>query len=250
MSDKSADLIELFSSIQGEGLLVGLRQAFVRFSGCNLACAYCDTESTTPSHSCQLERTPGRRDFLTIDNPVPLERVISLLRGWQKGWPGIHHSVSITGGEPLLNHEVLLEWLPRLRDIFPICLETNGVLPKALEQLISHVDYVSMDIKLPSACGSETLWTQHRDFLRIASRKDVFVKTVVDSTTEDWEIVRTCEIISEIAREIPLILQPVTGKDGSVGISALKLLELQETASGFLKEVRVIPQTHKFIGQL
>ncbi len=250
MSDRSADLIELFSSIQGEGLLVGLRQVFIRFHGCNLSCAYCDTESTTPPQYCQLEGTPGRRDFTRSANPIALERVLKLLEGWQKGWPGINHSISITGGEPLLNHEILVDWLPRLREFLPICLETNGILPKALAQVISCVEYVSMDIKLPSSCGSETKWEQHRDFLGIASRKNVFVKTVIDNTTEEWEIVRTCEIIAEVAKEIPLILQPVTRMDGTVGITALKMLELQETASGLLVEVRVIPQTHKFIGQL
>lgn len=250
MSDRSADLIELFSSIQGEGLLVGLRQAFVRFQGCNLSCAYCDTENTAPPQHCQLEGTPGRRDFIQVGNPVSLERVLGLLAGWQRGWPGIHHSISITGGEPLLNHEVLVDWLPQLREVLPICLETNGVLPKALAQVICHVDIISMDMKLPSTCGSETLWEEHRDFLRIACRKHVFVKAVIDNATEDWEIVRTCEIISEVERDIPLVLQPVTRPDGTVGMTALKMLELQEVAHGFLSEVRVIPQTHKFIGQL
>ncbi len=250
MSDRSADLIELFSSIQGEGLLVGLRQVFVRFHGCNLSCAYCDTESTTPPRHCAMEGSPGRRDFIQAANPVSLERVMGLLAGWQRGWPGIHHSISVTGGEPLLHHEILLEWLPLFREVLPICLETNGVLSAALSRIISHVDYVSMDIKLPSSCGSETMWTQHRDFLGIAARKQVFVKAVIDNKTEDWEIVRTCELIAEIAREIPLILQPVTHNDGTVGMSALRMLELQELASGFLAEVRVIAQTHKFMGQL
>jgi organic radical activating enzyme len=250
MSDSPADLIEIFSSTQGEGLLVGLRQVFVRFYGCNLSCAYCDTESTSPPLNCQLEGTPGRHDFIKTANPVSLERVLGLLTGWQRGWPGIHHSISITGGEPLLNHEILLGWLPQLRQLLPICLETNGVLPVALSLLIAHVDYVSMDVKLPSTCGSETLWEEHRDFLRIASRKKVFVKAVIDNTTEEWEIVRTSEMIAGVAREIPLILQPVTRADGTVGMSALKMLELQELAGGFLAEVRVIPQTHKFIGQL
>ncbi len=249
MNERSADLIELFSSIQGEGLLVGLRQVFVRFHGCNLSCAYCDTESTISPLYCQIEGTPGRRDFIQAANPVSLERVLGLLAGWQRGWPEIHHSISITGGEPLLHHEILLEWLPVLRKILPICLETNGVLPAALSRIISHVDYVSMDIKLPSSCGSETMWTQHRDFLGIASRKNVFVKTVIDNTTEDWEIIRTSETIAEVARGIPLIIQPVTQTDGTVGITALRMLELQELASGFLAEVRVIPQTHKFMGQ-
>jgi len=44
--DLYADIAEIFSSIQGEGLYVGRRQIFIRFCGCNLNCRYCDTETS------------------------------------------------------------------------------------------------------------------------------------------------------------------------------------------------------------
>ena len=44
-----APIIEVFSSIQGEGLLIGRRQIFVRFAGCNLNCNYCDTPESRKS---------------------------------------------------------------------------------------------------------------------------------------------------------------------------------------------------------
>lgn len=249
MSDRPADLMELFSSIQGEGLLVGLRQIFLRFHGCNLACVYCDTERVSPPAHCTMEGTPGRRDFLHVENPVSIERVMSHVSGWQSGWPGIHHSISITGGEPLLSHEILLEWLPELRTLLPIYLETNGVLSTELSRLIDHIDHISMDIKLPSTSGCTDLWTHHLNFLRIAVRKNTFVKAVINDETEDWEIIRACEIIGEVDGKIPLILQPVTLSDGKVGVAPLKVLELQEIACGYLEDVRIIPQTHKFMGQ-
>jgi len=250
MSDQAGEIVELFSSIQGEGPLVGIRQVFLRFYGCNLSCAYCDTENTVPPVYCLMERTPGRRDFVREENPVSIHQVLGLLGEWQKGWPGIHHSISITGGEPLMWHELLLEWLPPLRELFPIYLETNGVLHTALSKVIPHVDYISMDIKLPSTCSGQTLWGHHRDFLRIAAQKNIFVKIVVDNGTDQREIIEASEIITEIDRNIPLILQPVTLKTGNVGITPLRMLELQETASNYLAEVRVIPQTHRFIGHL
>lgn len=250
MNKPATDIVELFSSIQGEGVLVGLRQVFLRFHGCNLRCSCCDTEGATIPEFCLMEGTPGRRDFIHMKNPVALERVVSLLEGWQQGWPGLHHSLSLTGGEPLLKYEILLDWLPVLANLFPIYLETNGVLHSALARLINHFDHISMDIKLPSTSGQTNLWEHHSDFLKVAAQKDVFVKTVIDNQTEDWEIIRACEIITAVNRAIPLILQPVTLANGHVGISPLRMLELQELACGILAEVRVIPQTHKFIGQL
>ena len=250
MSSAQAPLVECFSSIQGEGVLVGLRQVFLRFSGCNLNCSFCDTPgmSETPQE-CLLELTPGRRDFFKVKNPVSLERIASLMESWTVGWPGIHHSLSVTGGEPLLYGEQLAQWLPVLRRLLPIYLETNGTLPDALAPLIPHLDIIGMDIKLPSASGCAELWDEHRAFLTIASKTSVFVKIVIDQSTQEWEIERSCALIAAVDPAIPLILQPMTLANGSIAVSALRTLELQELTGG-LKEVRVIPQTHKFMGQL
>ncbi len=250
LNNNPANLIEFFSSIQGEGLLVGVRQIFIRFHGCNLRCSYCDTEVDPLPHYCRMEGTPGRRDFINVSNPVPMDRVISHLIGWVKGWPGIHHSISITGGEPLLNRETLRAWLPELRKYLPVYLETNGVLHRTLSSLMNCLDHISMDIKLPSTSGCTDLWEKHEDFLRIAAQKNVFVKIVISDTTEDWEIERACKIVASVNRAIPVILQPVTLKSGKVAISPLKILEFQEIACRILTEVRIIPQTHKFTGQI
>jgi organic radical activating enzyme len=250
MNNPVAPLVEIFSSIQGEGPLVGERQVFIRFAGCNLACAYCDTNQGAVEAECLLECTPGRRDFLRVANPVALERVTSLLKGWQRGWLGCHHSISITGGEPLLHVAALQIWLPELNRLLPLFLETNGVLPAALGLVIHHLDYVSMDIKLPSSAGFTPQWEQHRDFLQIARQATVFVKTVVNDATEDWEVERTCDLIARQDTSLPLVLQPETRRDGQVAIKPVRLLELQEIAAAMLSHVLIIPQTHKFIGQL
>lgn len=250
MSSPTAELTEVFSSIQGEGALIGLRQIFVRFRGCNLQCDYCDTPTEFSSEPCQVEQTPGRRDFVPVANPVALHRLLSLIERWHRGWPGVHHSVSITGGEPLVSHEVLQSWLPQLRSLLPVYLETNGVMHTALELLIDHIDMIGMDIKIPSTSGCTDLWDDHRRFLNVAAAKDVFVKVVVGEQTEEWEIERSAEIVRGEGRDIPLILQPITRLDGTIGIGPVRVLELQEIASGYLRDVRVIPQTHKFMGQL
>jgi 7-carboxy-7-deazaguanine synthase len=248
MSDKEANLLELFSSIQGEGLLVGVRQVFIRFRGCNLKCSYCDTETPSLPAFCRMEVTPGRGDFVEVANPVSLGRIIPLLEGWSRGWPGIHHSISITGGEPLLFPEFLMEWLPELRKVLPIYLETNGVLPAALLSILQMLDHISMDIKLPSTSGCSDQWDLHEQFLRLASEKNVYVKVVAGDETEDWEIQRACETIVAVDRRIPFIIQPVTRVNGQIGLAPVRILEFQEIACRFLEDVRVIPQTHKFAG--
>ncbi|MCK5782821.1 MAG: 7-carboxy-7-deazaguanine synthase QueE, partial [Desulfobacterales bacterium] len=92
-----ADLVEIFSSIQGEGTLVGCRQVFLRFSGCNLNCHYCDTNFQKTA-TCQVEKNPGSGKQESVENPLGFTRVKSLITAWTSELPGAHHSISITGG--------------------------------------------------------------------------------------------------------------------------------------------------------
>nr|WP_246559512.1 7-carboxy-7-deazaguanine synthase QueE [Geoanaerobacter pelophilus] len=248
VNNSSANLIELFSSIQGEGVFVGRRQVFLRFPGCNLDCNYCDTKHDPPEF-CTIELTPGERDFRQFRNPVSLATIFDLLTSWKKSAPYLHHSLSITGGEPLLHSGLLSEWLPVLRSVFPIFLETNGILSEQLVKIIDNVDMVSMDIKLPSTSGHSDLWGKHLEFLKIAATKQCYVKVVVGAKTGADEIGEASRLIASIDGGIPLIIQPVTNQINDQGIGA-HLLLLHQTATVFLKDVRVIPQTHTMLNIL
>lgn len=250
MKSDSANLAEIFSSIQGEGIHIGRRQIFVRFIGCNLACEYCDTHQFDNAVHCRLESTPGRGDFYTVANPVPIAKVTALLAQWQGGWPGVHHSISLTGGEPLLHVDTLRLLLGKLKGILPLHLETNGVLHSALGVVVRDLDFISMDIKLPSSTGEETMWDHHMEFLSVAAATELSVKTVVNAATRHWEIIRAAEITASVSRSIPFIIQPETAQDLSLRIGGAELIELQELAAGILTDVRIIPQTHRFIGLL
>lgn len=241
---------EIFSSIQGEGMLAGHRQIFVRLTGCNLDCRYCDTDFEA-SEICSVETAPGSGVLDTLPQPLTLDRITTILADWVVQLPGAHHSVSFTGGEPLLHADALVEWFPEIRKLLPIHLETNGTLPTALRQVKQHLDYISMDMKLPttSACSAE-VWALHAAFLREAYGSNVSVKVVIGESTPDSEIHQMCAIISSVDVALPLFLQPLSLPDGTVGITAAHILALQAVASSSLADVRVIPQLHRMLGAL
>lgn len=243
-----AQLIEVFSSVQGEGLLVGCRQIFLRFATCNLNCAYCDTPFA-PQADCRIEDAPGSGNFRSLPNPVGLELLYNILFQWHREAPGMHHSIALTGGEPLLHGVALAEWLPALRRLFPVHLETNGTLPEALAPLIAHFDWIAMDIKLASMTGQPTPWDAHRAFLaQLRGARDQ-VKLVVGEETPDDELAQAARLVHELAPETPLVLQPVT-RQGQITLGSRQLLDLQARVAAIHPVVRVIPQTHRFIGLL
>ncbi|WP_245706568.1 7-carboxy-7-deazaguanine synthase QueE [Desulfuromusa kysingii] len=243
-----ADLIEIFSSIQGEGILVGCRQIFLRFCGCNLSCRYCDT-NFEKTDKCLIESIPGSGELDTLNNPLSLAQVETLLDSWNSELPSAHHSISITGGEPLLQADLLLSWLPTLRKALPIHLETNGTLPAQLGKVIQHLDWVSMDIKLHSQTGERTEWDLHRQFLEIANQTDCYVKLVVGENTPDLEMQLAADLVATVSKYIPIVLQPVT-MDGRIQVSTRRLLQMQAIIAEEIPSVRVIPQTHRFMGLL
>lgn len=244
-------LVEVFSAIQGEGPIVGTRQIFVRYLGCHIQCAYCDTPAThTKQRQVRIEQTPGQRDFLSLPNPMThddlMQQILQL-----EAFAGLHDSVSLTGGEPLQHVRSLLDLIPRLKAHFPIYLETDGILYQNLEQVLPQLDLIGMDFKLPSATGLQPYWAEHAQFLQRAARREVFVKLVLSQQSTSEEIDTSLELIRSVDPEILLILQPVTPY-GSVRHSPTpeQMLSWQSRAKQALKRVRVIPQTHKMMGQI
>lgn len=237
---------EIFSSIQGEGPYVGVRQIFLRLPKCNLMCPYCDTEIKVPQQF-RMETIPGSLHFNKIDNPVSLDKLLELLlRTYDFS---IHHSLSVTGGEPLLWANELQVLLPFLREKrLNIYLETNGTLPDQLLQVLPWLDVISMDIKLPF--DGQAFWDVHESFLRYSLQKEVFVKIVVHKETPMKDLLNARDLIAGVDPTILTILQPVTETQGIITPKPLQLLEWQSLFLKKLINVRVIPQTHVFMGQL
>ena len=241
-----APLIEIFSSMQGEGVLIGCRQIFVRFAECNLACDYCDTPFQA-GPTCRIETRPGSGQFDTKDNPVILSEVTRLLADWQRCSHNMHHSLVLTGGEPLLHADLLQKWLPEARSVLPIFLETNGTLPAQLAKVLLMLDWISMDIKSAAVTGAPTQWAEHADFLDMAGQRLCQVKLVVDAGTKVDELLAAARLVNRYAPEVPFILQPRTLASGSA-MSGAALLNLQAIAAADHHDVRIIPQIHPWLG--
>ena len=240
-----APLIEVFTSFQGEGPYVGCPQLFIRFAGCNLRCRYCDTPVAAGEHA-HLEATPGKGDFRLAPNPVSVHHILPIL---QQAADAQLHSWSLTGGEPLLYPAFIKELAFATRPSkVKIYLETNGTLNEALTAIIDCVDIIAMDIKVPSTSGLPPLWTRHRQFLQVASQKDVFVKVVVAETTQEEEVEAAASLVASVAADIPLILQPVSAPAGLGAVNTAHLLRLCRRARTYLSDVRVIPQVHRILG--
>lgn len=155
-------LIELYKSVQGESSFAGLPCIFVRLAGCNLRCAWCDSEYTFT----------GGKPF-TLDE---IEQQIKALAPCTL--------VEFTGGEPMLQHKELLPLMDRLlAEDFTLVIETSG------ERLLADVPkgvHKIVDVKCPGAgSAANTFRIENLDAL---TRNDE-VKFVI-STREDYEFAR------------------------------------------------------------
>jgi 7-carboxy-7-deazaguanine synthase len=255
-----ADILvtEVFSAIQGEAALVGERQIFVRLTGCNIRCGYCDQPEALERRPgpCQVEGTPGRRDWTHRSSPLPIADVTAAVDSLNGRLP--HHSVSLTGGEPLMQSSRTAELVRQLADRgHDVMLETNGTLVAALARTLPWVRYVSMDHKLTSVDGAGVRPETQRRFLRTAlasAATTTWVKVVVGADTDADEFDRAVDMVASAGDDTArpeVFLQPVT-PFGTVDRppSPEQVLELQERALRRYPRVRVIPQTHKAIGQL
>ncbi|MEM2293582.1 MAG: radical SAM protein [Nitrososphaerota archaeon] len=151
---------EIFFSIEGEGIEIGRPEVFVRLSGCNLRCSWCDTKYA-----------------LKNGKEMSIEEIIQEIGKYPC------KNISITGGEPLLQRKELLELVKRLKNLgYWIQINTNGTIFD--EEIFRLVDLISMDCKCPSS-------RMKSDLEVLKKTKDLFnFKTqfkFVISNEEDYE---------------------------------------------------------------
>ena len=212
---------EIFESVQGEGPYIGVNQLFIRFSECNLHCAYCDTDF--------------RSDLKWYSTGELCEEISK--------YKNIH-SISLTGGEPLIAADFLQGLLNRVKN--KIYLETNGTLYNELQKIIDCVDIISADIKLPSATLMRDLFTEHEKFIDIAVKngKEIFLKVVFDEKITEKEIIKTC--LTAEKYKLLIILQPKM-EGAALKLQSEFINKIYYRFINKYKNVRLIPQVHKFL---
>ena len=173
-------IAEIFTSIQGEGDSSGYPTVFIRLSGCNLRCVYCDT--------------PYAQDGAGTDMS-PAQVADEVIQA------GVGH-VCITGGEPLLQQDDLLPLLQMLRDAqVEVSIETNGTIDFRPFQKFATI---CMDVKCPSSGVASDLT------LLPFIRAEDSVKYVI-GTGEDLDY--AYKIITSVPVKGTIFWSPVFGSD-------------------------------------
>ncbi|RLF44309.1 MAG: hypothetical protein DRN29_08695 [Thermoplasmata archaeon] len=171
---------EIFFSIEGEGKNAGLPTIFIRTTGCNLRCNYCDTKYA-----------------YFEGEEMDLKQILKKIKKWNC------KRVCITGGEPLLQNELpsLINML--IYNKYKIKIETNGSLD--ISEIAKKEVMISVDIKCPSSGMHEKMWMENIFLLR---KKDELKFVIGDK--RDYEYAK--DIIKKYLPKCEIIMQPVWGK--------------------------------------
>ncbi len=202
---------EIFFSLQGEGLEIGLPTVFIRLFACDLRCSWCDT----------MYAVEGR-DF----KDQSVEEVINEVQehGCKR--------VCITGGEPLIQMkevEELANWL--LDHGYTILLETSGhKMPPPI--LWTEKSIISMDCKCPSSNMQDKMDFELFSKLRPRDQLKFVIQDI-----DDYEYARA--ILNRYTINANIIFQPTHG-------SELAWLT-EKVIDDKLEHIRVLPQLHKII---
>ncbi|MFQ6127448.1 MAG: 7-carboxy-7-deazaguanine synthase QueE [Thermoplasmata archaeon] len=198
---------EIFKSLQGEGIEIGVPTVFVRLTGCPLRCKWCD-----------------QQDAWVTGKSIGIEEILEEVAGYKCPY------VCVTGGEPLAQDDSI-KLISRLLEAgYMISIETGGSI--SLEELpCSENLMVSLDIKCPSSGMHDKMDLSNIELLSLSDQ----LKFVI-ADEEDYAHAKS--IIERYGPQCSIVMQPVGGKD---------LRWLAEKVLQDDLRVRVLPQLHKLI---
>jgi organic radical activating enzyme len=278
----TAPVLEVFGSIQGEGAFVGEPQTFLRLRGCPLRCRWCDTPGSWRVGAGPLARVVVRTESHldpdgSVESPqtygAPSDRDVRREPAWATAFQALcwisaaegpyPRTISVTGGEPLLWPDFLIE-LRRLAGDRRIHLETAGAHPETLARVRDSVDHLSVDLKLPSTLdapvtvdevdgeptprtAAEWRAVRHR-VLALVRNRDACAKLVLPGGVPPAEVEELLDDVARIARELPVFLQPATPIGTATAPDEHELRLAIDAAEERELNVRVVPQVHRLLG--
>jgi len=171
---------EIFYSIQGEGKWSGLPNIFIRTTGCNLRCSYCDTKYAYKN---------GKQ--------MDINKIIKKI----KQYPC--KNICLTGGEPLIQDEIKKLINTLIKNKYKICLETNG--SQKIDDLPNNNSLIiSMDIKCPSSKMNKKMLFENINTLKTKDQ----IKFVIKNK-EDYNYAK--KIINKYKPKCSIFFQPIWG---------------------------------------
>ena len=231
-------LFEIFTSVEGEGILYGTKTLFVRLAGCPFTCFYCDTKESLPPDSgteYSIEDANQLIDF-NLKNQT--------------------YKVNFTGGDPLIQHKAVALLAKHIQDKkIPTYLESSCFDIDRFNHVLPFIDIVKIEFKTKD---SDFVDSKHYEGLightmkclksSVKSKKTTYIKIVVSSKTQPNEFVKLVKEIFNIISKDDIdgfIIQPTYGiSEPSLDL----LLELYDLVYPYYIDVKVVPQLHKFIG--
>ena len=231
-------LFEIFTSVEGEGILYGTKTLFVRLAGCPFTCFYCDTKESLP---------------LDSGKEYNLQEACQLIDSNLKKQT---YKVNFTGGDPLIQHEAVAELAKYVQGKkIPTYLESSCFDSDKFNHVLPFIDIVKIEFKTKD---SKFVDSKHYERLienamnclksSVSERKITYIKIVVSSKTELSEFTN---LVSSIFNSVSknqidgFIIQPTYGiAEPSLDL----LLDLYDIVYPFYPDVKVVPQLHKFIG--
>ena len=231
-------LFEIFTSVEGEGILYGTKTLFVRLAGCPFTCFYCDTKESLP---------------LDSGTEYSIEDANKLIDSNLKKQT---YKVNFTGGDPLIQHEAVALLAKHIQEKkIPTYLESSCFDVDRFNHVLPFFDIVKIEFKTKD---SDFVDAKHYDkFIghtmkclqsSVKSKKTTYIKVVVSSKTQPNEFTKLVKEIFDIVSKDDLdgfIIQPTYGiSEPSLDL----LLELYDLVYPYFIDVKVVPQLHKFIG--
>ena len=216
-------ITEIYKSIQGESSYAGLPCIFVRLTGCNLRCDWCDSEYTfTGGRKMTIEEVESEVERLSPDGLV-----------------------EVTGGEPMLQEREVVPLMERLLNAgYNVLLETSGERP--LQNVPKEIIKI-VDVKCPNSGEPETFRMENLEAL--TSRDEV--KFVISDRT-DYEFAREFTKTHQLGSRVSsVIFSPAFSKQASgardTSHCLLDPLQLAEWMLADVVPARLGLQLHKFI---